>query len=122
MNRRDLLLLRPNARVVELSCEQLFLQHLELRRRAASSSREVGDRENDWLGEPEPDYAERDDEDLFGDLARRIAGADVLRIVGPDRLGDLELAQRVNRLAEEFAMRGGRVERVPAKLFPEVAT
>ncbi len=114
MNRRDLLLLRttPKARVVELSCQRLYMQYLDLRRTAAATAQDI--RQDYWLGEPEPEYAGRDAQELFHDIASQLREADVFRITGRDWLCDEELVKEVERLTSDFAARGGRVEVIGA--------
>jgi hypothetical protein len=109
VNRRDLLLLRttPKARVLELSCQQLYLQYLDARRSISGSAAVQQDY---WLGEPEPDCSGATPQALFDDLARRLAEADVLRLIGRDWLCEEELALEVDRLTAQFVARGGRIE------------
>ncbi len=109
MNRRDLLLLRPTprARVLELPCQRLYMQYLDIRRPNTQSQIPP---DGHWLGEPEPSYECRSSQDLFDGLARELRGADVLRVVGRAWLADAELTREVDQLVAAFAARGGRVE------------
>jgi hypothetical protein len=108
MHRRDLLLLRTPAgtTVFELACERLFMRYLDARRPGPA----VPTLDDHWLGEPDPHIASTSTRELFDGLRRDLAGADVLRIVGPQWLADADLRRDVDALVAGFRASGGRVE------------
>ncbi len=112
MKRRDLLLLRTaeHDRVVELSCERLYMRYNDARAIAGQlgGAEDAGDAP--WDGEPPTDIEERTCEELFQDLDRELRGADVLRVLDRNWLVGEELKQEVDALLATFRARGGRVE------------
>lgn len=108
MDRRDLLLFRSvsGKKVFELACERLYMCVLDSRR-PGPPSEAPGDY---WLGEPEPHLVSSSLRELFDGLRRDLAGADVLRVVGPQWLADAELRREVDALVAEQRMSGRRVE------------
>ena len=113
MQRRDFLLLRTEGttRVLELSCERLYMRYLD----AVATAGQPGARADSWDGDPwegeppavvdAPTPAE-----LFRDVDHRLRDADVLRVLGRSWLVGDELTRRVDRLLDSFRARGGRVE------------
>jgi len=88
MNRRDLLLLRAGGeRVVELSCEQLYMRLVD-----AQSDGTTGR--------------------LFDDLAGGLRTITTLRLTDASWLSCDELRQRLDPVLADFAESGGRIERV----------
>ncbi len=110
MTRRDFLRLRleRGARIVELSCERLFMRAVDSRVPAALT--EPDDRPG---GEPPRAVAPRPIEQLIDEVERETADADVLRIAGAGWLAsDRLLEEQVNALIASFEARGGLVEYV----------
>jgi hypothetical protein len=109
MNRRDFLLLRtdPRSRVVELSCEQLYMRYLDTQitgtRRSEAADAEI-------CGEPTAVFDERTPQHLFEELARELRGVDVLRIVDSRWIAREDLKHDLENLLASFRARGGRVE------------
>ena len=113
MHRRDFLLLRTEGttRVLELSCERLYMRYLD----AVATAGQGGARADSWDGDPwegerpavvdAPTPAE-----LFRDVDHRLQDAHVLRVLGRSWLVGDELKQRVDQLLDSFRARGGRVE------------
>lgn len=119
MNRRDLLFLRSTRkeRVFELPCEQLYMQFVDTRRPSPST---VTPSQDDYqLGEPEASFDVGSADDLFVNLRAALAGADVLRVVGPQWLSDPDLKAHVDGLIAEVKAAGGRVELVESTHTPE---
>ncbi|HJN43528.1 MAG: hypothetical protein QGI10_07120 [Vicinamibacterales bacterium] len=112
MKRRDLLLLRTaeHDRVVELSCERLFMRYNDARAIGGQLGGAEGAGDAPWDGEPPTDIEERTCEELFQDLDRELRGADVLRVLDRNWLVGEELRQEVDALLAAFRARGGRVE------------
>jgi hypothetical protein len=108
MNRRDLLLLRADSgtTAVELDCARLYMRYLD----ACRPGQPETTPEDHWLGEPEPHLAVETTRELFDGLRRDLAGADVLRVVGPQWLADADLRREVDALVAALRARGGRVE------------
>ena len=144
MNRRDFLLLRTEPRgletmprVVQLSCEQLYMRCLdtqvtgEPRDESADSGAPsaapalgCGSAETAlWGGEPPARFAERTPQHLFEQLDRELREVEVLRVVDSQWLvGDLR--REFEHLMASFRARGGRVEidsRSNSEALPETA-
>ena len=117
MNRRDFLLLRTEPqglqtlpRVVELSCERLYMRCLDTRvtgvqRDELTDSAEM----SQWGGEPPARFAERTPQQLLEELDRELREVDVLRVVDSQWL-DGDLRRDFEHLLAVFRARGGRVE------------
>ena len=118
MDRRDFLLLKTKGRerVLELSCERLYMRWADARSGAGgpaaatgAEGREGGDPQT-WEGEPPTEIVTMTTTDLFGELERELARADVLRVRGRDWLSDLDFRHDVESRVKAFRDRGGRVE------------
>lgn len=113
VHRRDLLRLRvaTGARAMELSCQALHMQYLDLQRRADCHASSIpAHYEEPWLGEPPAVSSERALADLFAELSRQLEGVDVLRVVDAAWIADEALSRELGRLVAAFVARGGRVE------------
>ena len=125
MNRREFLLLRrePRGRVVELSCERLYMRCLDTQvtggQRNESADSGVpsaapalgcGSAETSpWGGEPPARFPERTPQQVFEELDRELREVEVLRVVDSQWLvGDLR--RDFENLIALFRARGGRVE------------
>jgi hypothetical protein len=111
MNRREFLLLRtaPRGRVVELSCERLYMRCLDTqvtgwRHHGSAESTES----SPWGGEPAARFAERTPQQLFEELDRELRDVDVLRVVDSQWLAG-DLRREFDTLMAGFRARGGRV-------------
>jgi hypothetical protein len=60
-------------------------------------------------GEPPLEIAAPSAADLFAELERRLASANVLRVLDPEWLAEPELRREVEARLEAFRARGGRV-------------
>ena len=111
MNRREFLLFRTDKedRIVELSCQRLYMNYLEVEAVARVSWLGIEDEPN-WGGEPPLVRDAPSLDELFGDVERELAAADVLRVREADWLVSEELKRRVDGLIADFLARGGRVE------------
>ncbi len=112
MNRRDFLLFRREGRdrVFELSCERLYVRWMDARSDPAADPVDAWSAGSDrWGGEPPTLVRKPGVQDLFDDLERQLARADVLRLTGGEWLADEEFRRSVERLIEGFQARGGRV-------------
>ena len=105
MNRRDFLLFRTagTRRIVELSCERLYMRCLD-----AQLPNAPGD--EPWLGEPPRVVSGRTVDELFQGLERDLEAVDVLRVVDTRWLASEELRQRLQATLDRFRARGGQVE------------
>lgn len=113
MKRRDFLLLSEDSeRVVDLSCEWLYLQFADAQASAHAPIPEQGALEQApwWAGEPPLESARSSLDDLLQTLERRLDTVDVLRVHERDWLRDEALKVRVYSLLMEFQSRGGSVE------------
>jgi len=84
MNRRDFLLFRTRKkeRIVELSCERLYMQHLDIAAGAARASAHAQPLEAPFWSEGEPPLLidQPTSEEFFQDLQCELLNADVVRI------------------------------------------
>lgn len=112
MNRRDFLRLcvHGDERALELSCEHLYMAFVDAESAAAPVA-EDGLGDPPWDGEPPTEIARPTTDEIFDGLARRLAKADVLRLVGTEWLSDAAFRARVKGVVEAYRERGGRVER-----------
>ena len=114
MNRRDFLSLstRDSKRIVELSCERLYMRYVDARsgigRPGESQAFDTNPRA--WEGEPPTEIETPTTSELFDALERELAGADVLQVREANWLSGEEFGQQVEARVEAFRRRGGRVE------------
>lgn len=112
MNRRDFLLLRTEEkdRVVELSCERLYMRYVDAQAIAGQLGDEPGAVGEPWDGEPPTVIEARTSEELFQDLDRDLRDADVLRVLDSSWLVSEEFRHKFQALLASFRAHGGRVE------------
>jgi hypothetical protein len=110
MNRRDFLLLRRERelRVVEISCQRLYMRYLDTLITGAEPTE--GDAPDRWGGEPAAVLDKRTPSQLFEQIALDLQEADVVRLSGPEWIKEGELSDGLDRVVGEFKKRGGRVE------------
>lgn len=112
MDRRDFLLLRRRGpkRVVELSCERLYMQWAD----ACSAVGGLDDPDpagtQSWDGEPATQIATPTPDALLDALGRALRDADVLRLLERQWLSDDAFAAAVDARVDVFRARGGSVE------------
>lgn len=111
MNRRDFLLLRTDRdRVVEISCQQLYMRYLDTQV-TGDRSEGVDDTAADpWSSEPPAVFETRTADQLFRDLECDLRHVDVLRILDSQWLACDELRRELEAVLSSFRRRGGRVE------------
>jgi hypothetical protein len=111
MNRRDFLLVRRQARevVAELSCERLYMQFAEAQL-MADQRREHAAEADPVPGEPPPVFDQPTVDQLFGGLAERLGGVDVVRIVDVQWLACAGFRERMQALCAAVQAKGARVE------------
>ena len=114
MNRRDFLLLstKGSKRVLELSCERLYMRYVDAQS-GAGRREEPGQINADpqsWDGEPPTELETPTTGELFEELDRELSNADVLRVLDRDWLDGGEFRREVEARVEAFRRRGGRVE------------
>jgi len=111
MDRRAFLSLgrRGRQRVLELSCERLYVRWVDAMAHAARPSVHELFPET---GEPPTQVAGERTDDLLEELERKLADAEVVRVIEERWLDDMALMSGVKRRIEAFERRGGRVERV----------
>ena len=111
MNRRDFLLLktRGQERVLELSCERLYMRHTDAKSGALRASGGSGDPES-WEGEPPLEMVTPTTDDLLRELDEELASADVLHVLDRDWLVAGAFRGAVEARIDAFRRRGGRVE------------
>jgi len=114
MDRRDFFLVwrKGDERVLELSCERLYMQWAD-----ACSAADAGDPERagasltwSWEGEPATEVVTSTPEAVLRELEQSLADADVLRLRDVDWLADAAFASEVENRVAGFRARGGRVE------------
>ena len=111
MNRRDFLLLktRGQERVLELSCERLYMRYTDAKAGALRASGGSGDPES-WEGEPPLEMVTPTTDDLLRELDEELASADVLHVLDRDWLVAGAFRGPVEARIDAFRRRGGRVE------------
>ena len=114
MKRRDFLLLRTRGRerILELSCERLYMRYADARSGAgrAQESSEVDVDPQSWDGEPPTEIVMPTTTEVFEELERELSSADVLRVLDRDWLAGGAFRQEVEVRIDAFARRGKRVE------------
>jgi len=121
MNRREFLRLtvRGRERVLELSCERLYVRWIDAQAGAAFGD-DLADMEGmedevalfdaTWDGEPPLDVIVPTTDELFDELERRLRSVQVLRVTGREWLAGEDFGREVESRIEAFRRRGGRVE------------
>jgi hypothetical protein len=99
---------RPAVRVVELSCERLYMQLLDAE--LTSTAPPAGCEYSPYDGEPPASFHPRDPTRIFDDIERDLAGADVLRVTDRSWLSADPLSGRLDALIRQFREAGGRVD------------
>jgi hypothetical protein len=109
MDRRAFLSLgrRGRQRVLELSCERLYVRWVDAGARAA---RHAGGEDVPESGEPPTRVSVETRQDLLAELDLRLRSADLLRVSGSDWLQDGELRREVESRIEAFRRKKGGVE------------
>lgn len=114
MNRRAFLRLtvKGRERVLELSCERLYMRYVDARAGVGSADarEELLAYLPAWEGEPPLAVASETSGELFEELERRLSGVEVLRVIGPEWLAGEDFRREVESRIEAFRRRGGRVE------------
>ena len=113
MNRRDFLLLRsvPSSRIVDLSCQQLYVRFLDTKITGVAGDRQDAEkRSNPWGGEPEPVFEERTFADVLRSIEDGLRDADVVRLNEPAWLACEDVKRGLDDVLAAFRTRGGRVE------------
>lgn len=121
MNRRAFLLLRTRGRerVLELSCQRLYVRWADARARAGAAvaagtegaaGTEVAGLQNAWGGEPPTELVVPTVEQILGELERGLAEADVLRVAETEWLSDPSFRGVIEPRVAAFREAGGRVE------------
>ena len=106
MIRRDFLLFKTEGRtkMVELSCERLYMLYVDTRNTPDAEPAEACD------GEPPARFEIRSARQLFDDISRDLDGVDVLRVMHTEWLADGEFKREVETLIAAVQRRGGRVD------------
>ena len=99
---------RGRLRVLDLSCERLYLRWVDARGRARATTADDGPADD--VGEPPTRIAGETAADLFAELDLRLADADVVRVADREWLQEDELRRLVDTALQSFEQRGGRVE------------
>ena len=90
MNRRDFLTLRTRGeqRIVELSCERLYMRYADARSGVGrwDPPPPIGATQQAWEGEPPTQIRTPTTRDLFETLERELARADVLTVLDSERV------------------------------------
>ena len=132
MNRRAFLRLtvRGRERVLDLSCERLYVRWVDARAGAADTGATEWDAADTgaagahpkgdasvsphgmpaWEGEPLLDVAVPSADELLLELERQLSVVQVLRVSGREWLASEDFRREVDARIEAFRRRGGRVE------------
>ena len=113
MNRRDFLLLRTRGRerVLELSCERLYMRYADASSGAGRAKESVVSSEAEpWEGEPPTEIVTPTTSELFDELERELSVADVLHVLDLDWLTGEAFRREVEARVDAFRRRGGRVK------------
>ena len=108
LNRRDFLRLRTQGRrrVVELSCERLYMRYTDAMREAATGGAEP----DPWTGGEPPARLDRPGPDeLFAGLRDDTRHAHLVRVHGSEWLPPGRLRDEVHAMLDECRARGGLV-------------
>lgn len=111
LNRRDFLLLRTEGRerVLELSCEQLYVRFTDATWEGVEDAAGLPDADP-WIGGEPPARLDRPrPEELFAELKSDLERVDVVRVHGGEWLSPGRLRDGIHALLDEFRARGGRV-------------
>ena len=120
MNRRDFLLLRrvPSSRIVELSCQQLYMRYLDSQ---VTGDRRVVDADttpDPWGGEPVAVFEERTFADVLRSIEDGLRDADVVRLNESAWLACEDVTRGLDVVLNAFKSRGVRVEASGSWLKP----
>ena len=119
MNRRDFLLLRriDQKRVVELSCQRLYMRYVEAAGGAAlARRRQTAGEDAPWFSGEPPAHLDPPSWDvLLRDLRRELAGADVVRVAEHEWIADEAFRQELEGLFGELRGRNVEVELVTSQ-------
>ncbi len=111
LSRRDFLRLRVSQgrRVLELSCERLYMRYTDARSDAAR--RQVSNHD-DFIGGSRPagGFEVPTATELFDELERQLAEADELRVLEPDWLNGGTFGREVGARVDTFEQGGGEVQ------------
>ncbi len=120
VRRRDVLLLRTGetSRCMELSCQALYMQYVDLERTHGAEAPDQASYEEPWLGEPPAVTVPRTLRALFDTLARELEDVDLLRVLDCTWIVDETLTRELKQLVSTVVTRGGRVEFVPGDSAP----
>jgi hypothetical protein len=112
MNRRDFLLLRrvPASRIVELSCQQLYMRYLDSQVTGDRRDVDADARPDPWGGEPEPVFEAWTFADVLHSIEDALRDADVVRLNESAWLACEEVKRGLDEVLAAFRARGGRVE------------
>ena len=111
MDRRAFLRLsvKGRRRVLELSCERLYVRYVDAQAAAGAPAR-AHDAPPSWEGEPPTVIETETVAQLFQDLERSLGGVDVVRVLDRHWLGDGQLRREVEARIATFRRRGGALE------------
>lgn len=110
LSRRDFLRLHVSKgkRVLELSCERLYMRYADACSDAAR--RQVSNHDDFVRGSgPSTGFGLPTPTDLFDELERQLAEADELCVLEPDWLNGGSFGREVGERVDTFEQRGGRV-------------
>jgi hypothetical protein len=114
VNRRDFLMFRRQReiRVLDLSCERLYMAYLDAKTGAARMAHtvEAEDTLGCWTGEPPTVTRQQTCDELLRDLRTAVEGVDVVRIHGSEWLANEEFREDFKNLLAAVSARGGKVE------------
>lgn len=111
LSRRDFLRLHVSKgkRVLELSCERLYMRYADA---CSDAARRQVSNHDDFIGASAPSsgFELPTPADLFNELERQLTEADELRVLEPGWLNGGTFGQEVGMRVESFEQRGGHVQ------------
>lgn len=111
LSRRDFLRLHVSKgkRVLELSCERLYMRYSDA---CSDAARRQVSNHDDFFGgsRTSTGFEVPSPTDLFDELERQLAEADELRVLEPDWLNGGTFGREVGARVETFEQRGGQVQ------------
>ena len=112
MNRRQFFTMRSSGgqQIMTLSCQRLYMAYAGARNQPGTLATDQSSNDGDWWsGEPPLEVAALPVKQLFGDLEKETARADVLVLTGREWMQEDDFSCFVAMLLEKFRIQGGEI-------------